>query len=973
MLQTSPRHSLDRPCLPSRRRGSAPALLSLLVSAGLAAATPLGAEPAKPQKRQATGRLLRKVDKARRSAGGPGVPFDKPAEAQTFFLQKRSPDGVSPISARQYLEAREAMKGMPVYSTATGSFRGGSPSPSAASNAGILGAWQWLGPGNVGGRTRAMLIHPATPSIMYAGGVAGGVWKSTDSGSTWQPLADLMGNIAVTTLAMALAEPLTIYAGTGEGFFNADAVRGAGVFKTTDGGTAWAQLSATNTSDFYYVSKIVVSPNEPLRLYAATRTGVHRSVDGGATWTAVRTATTARGFTDMVIRTDSATDVVFASEGNFEQAKVYRNADAGGAGSWDVVLSDGTSMGRTSLALAPSNQDFVYALATNNAAGNFEDGLYKVFRSTTGGASGTWSARWTQDNDPTKLGNLLLSNPVIANLVPCGYGSQNGYYNQGWYDNVIAVDPSDPETVWAGGIDLFRSSDGGQSWGLASNWWFDPTDAGYNHADQHTIVFHPAYDGTSNQVMYVGNDGGLYRTANARAGSVSTDVCGNSVGTLAWTTLNNNYGVTQFYNGAVYPDGLTFFGGTQDNGTVRGTTTAGPNAWPTLNGGDGGYVAVDPSNTQVLYSENTGLSIQKSTNGGGSWTSAASGITNTGFLFITPFTMDPSSSQRLWIGGTYPWRTTNAAAAWSRAGTAFPSGSASAIAVAPTDANTVLFGTSQGYIVRSSSALTTTSTTAWASIRPRTGYCSSLAFDPTDEDVAYATYSTFGGAHVWKSVDAGATWSSIDGVGATGIPDIPAHSVLVDPTDSLRLYVGTDLGVFVSIDGGANWAVENTGFANVVTETLVTRGGILYAFTHGRGAYRVPLAAPSSTRFYAVAPCRLFDTRESAGSQAAAPILAPGETRTFSVGTRCGLQAATVRSLSVNQTVTAAAADGELVLYRGGLAAAPVTSSLSYREGKTRANNSLLELSRTGDGTFKVFNRSAGAVHFILDVNGSFQ
>ena len=472
--------------------------------------------------------------------------------------------------------------------------------------------------------------------------------------------------------------------------------------------------------------------------------------------------------------------------------------------------------------------------------------------------------------------------------------------------------------------------------------------------------------------MYVGDDGGIYQTENAKTGTVSADVCGNSVGSLAWKSLNENYGVTQFYAGAVYPDGLSFFGGTQDNGTVLGTTAGGPNAWTTINGGDGGYVAVDPTNTLVLYSENTGLSLQKSTDGGATWASASSGISDTGFLFTAPFTMDPAGPQRLWAGGTYPWRTTNGATAWTRAGTAL-SGSASAIAVAPTDPNTVLFGTSSGFIARSSSALTATSTTTWASVQPRSGYCSSVTFDPANRNVAYATYSTFGGAHVWKSVDAGATWSSIDGTGATGIPDIPVHSVAVDPADSQRIYVGTDLGVFVSLGGGTTWAVENTGFANVVTESLLTRGNTLYAFTHGRGAYRVPLAGPAASGYFTVTPCRLFDTRASTGVEAAAPILAPGEIRTFSLGTRCGLEVASIRSLSVNQTVTGSSANGELVLYRTEVVTAPVSSNLSYQAGKTRANNSILELSRTGDGTFKVFNRSAGSVHFILDVNGTFR
>lgn len=1132
-----------------RRSFCVSALLSAFLRVGVVAAEPLGAVEVAPQKRAPTERLLRKIEKSKEIGGKPGKRFDQPAEAQQFFLRKRSPDGVSPISAQQYLRARDQMKGMPVYSTASGTLVGSAGDLSPVPNAGTLGAWQALGPGNVGGRTRALVIHPTTPSTMYAGGVAGGVWKSTDSGATWQPLSDLMGNIAVSTLAMTPGQPARIYAGTGEGFFNGDAVRGAGIFKTIDGGATWVQLGATATADFHYVSKIVVSPNAPQRLYAATSTGVHRSTDGGTTWTAVRTATTARGFTDMVIRTDSATDAVFASEGNFEAAKVWRNTDAGGAGAWNTVLADGASMGRTSLALAPSNQDVVYALSANNASGSFRHGVYKVFRSTTGGASGTWSARWTQDNDATKLGNLLLTNPVYANLVRCGQGSQDGFYNQGWYDNVIAVDPSDPNVVWTGGIDLFRSTDGGLTWGVASHWWFDSSETSYNHADHHAIVFHPAYDGVSNEVMYVGNDGGIHRTQNARTGSTTTDVCGTGVGTLAWTDLNNGYGVTQFYHGAVYPDGLTFFGGTQDNGTVRGTTAAGANAWTSLQGGDGGYTAVDPTNTQVLYAEYTGLSITKSIDGGATWAYSTTGISDSGFLFIAPFTMNPSNAQGLWAGGWYPWRTTNGATSWTRAGALLPGdGSASAVAVAPTDSNYVLFGMSDGYIARSSTALTTISSTTWASVQPRTGYCSSVTFDPANKNVAYATYSTFGGVHVWKSTDAGATWNSIDGSGVTGIPDIPAHSVAIDPTNTMRLYVGTDLGVFVSNDGGANWSVENTGFANVVTETLVTRGSHLYAFTHGRGAFRVALADPpctltptatvsgstsvclgqtavlsaaltgtgpwyvtwsdgvtqvavaaspvqrtvspasttvytvtqvvseaggcvaagtgsatvtvvplpatpvitapagvfagtpftasvpavagvtytwvvtngtvtagigtrqvtvaagetgsvtisvtqtsqatgctsgqasvsipvalGATRFYPVTPCRLFDTRESGGASAAAPALGPGQTRTFTVGTRCGLDVSTVRTLSVNQTVALPAANGELAIYRGDVAQVPISSNITYQTGKTRANNGLLELSRAGDGSFKVHNRSTGSVEFILDVNGVFR
>ena len=303
-----------------------------------------------------------------------------------------------------------------------------------------------------------------------------------------------------------------------------------------------------------------------------------------------------------------------------------------------------------------------------------------------------------------------------------------------------------------------------------------------------------------------------------------------------------------------YPGGASYFGGTQDNGTVRGTDSGGPNAWTTLFGGDGGYVAADPTNTNVLYTEYVYGDIRKSTNGGSSWPSATSGISGVGssfnFLFIMPYTMDPSSSQRLWAGGSYLWRTTDGASSWQQASAATGS-MVSAIAVAPGNGNTVIAGTSGGTILRSSSALSTSASSGWATSRAGGGYVSALAYDPVNTNVVYAAYTTFGVPHVWKSIDGGATWTASAGSGSTALPDAPASSVIVDPLDPQRVYVGTDLGVYVSLDGGATWAVEQTGFATVRVSALkiATRAGVrtLYAFTHGRGAYRVSLAVSSDT------------------------------------------------------------------------------------------------------------------------------
>jgi uncharacterized protein (TIGR03437 family) len=783
-----------------------------------------------------------------------GKRYDQPDEAAEFYRFKRAPKNATGIPTERYAVARERMKQMRVYSSEANRFVN---RHEAQPEALLGGAWTNLGPGNIGGRTRALLINPANPSMVYAAGVAGGIWRSTDGGANWTALGDLMANMAVSTLVMEPNNPSVMYAGTGEGFFNGDSVRGAGIFKTTNGGITWEQLPATNSEDFYYVNKLVISKNDSKRLYAATRTGVWRSLDSGATWTQVLETLNddgdplTGGCLDLVIRTDKATDYVFASCGTFEQATIYRNTDAAGVGTWDAVHTE-ENMGRTSLALAPSNQDIIYAAAVSNVSGQFDQGLHAVFRSTASGAPGSWTAQ-VRNTSVNKLNTVLFTNPLFAFYRDCRFSpaSGNAFFNQGWYDNVLAVDPLDPNRVWVGGIDLFRSDDGGQNWGLASYWANNgralPFAPSHAHADQHAIVFHPNYNGTTNQTMFVGGDGGIFRTDNARANVAigATAPCNPLNSQIVFTPLNNHYGVTQFYHGAVYPDGKTYFGGTQDNGTVRGSDSAGLNGWREINGGDGGYVAVNPQNTNTLFAETTGISLRKSTNGGFSFHAATSGITSDG-LFITPFAMDPSDPERLWIGGEAMFRTTNAATNWQRASLYFFGGGfISAIAIAPTDANAVLVGNATGDLLGTSEALMATGRTTWDMVHPRDGFVSSVAIDPKNDDVAYATYSTFGDPHIWKTVDGGQTWLPMDGTGANKIPDIPVHTLVIDPSNTERLYVGTDLGVFASLDGGATWNVENTGFPNTVVETLAinVHNGVttLYAFTHGRGAWKVDI------------------------------------------------------------------------------------------------------------------------------------
>ena len=299
--------------------------------------------------------------------------------------------------------------------------------------------------------------------------------------------------------------------------------------------------------------------------------------------------------------------------------------------------------------------------------------------------------------------------------------------------------------------------------------------------------------------MYVANDGGIFRTDGARASVAASRAatCDPANSSMSWASLDNGLQNTRVYDGAPYPDGTAYVGG------------------------DGGYVAVDPRDSKTIYAEISGLSLRKSTDGGVHWKNSYSGIgSSDGFLFIAPFAMDPNNSQQLWIGGASIYRTTDAAATWTQT-SATLSGSLSAIAVAPGDSNTVAAGDSKGYVYVTTGALSSTAGTPWPVSQPRAGFVSAVAFDPANRNTLYATYSTFNASisdsHVYKSSDGGSTWTGIDGSGASGLPDVPVHTIVVNPSDNRMLFVGTDLGLYSSIDGGASWNRDTTPFGEALT------------------------------------------------------------------------------------------------------------------------------------------------------------
>jgi len=770
-------------------------------------------------------------------------PMDQPDKAAEFFLAQRLGPGqdVLPLERMraelERIEAREA--------ALAGEGRGRGP--------GGISTWEEVGPGNIGGRTRSIVIDPLNPDTMYAGGVAGGIWKSTDAGASWIATDDLMLNLKVCALAIDPTDPSVIYAGTGEGIFASNGVRGMGIFKSTDAGASWNQLPGTVSGvpqgAFWYVNEIVISPNDSNRIFAATRTGVWRSTDAGQSWTHLlgnprhlsgpyNSNGCATGCSDLKVRSDRDPETLFAAFGIHESDGLFLSEDGGD--SWLGYTTDSTQ-GRMEIAIAPSNNDVIYLTMAANGTGVQFGRLISVFRADDG-------QTFNNVLDPVHpFSPWLFSYLAIAT----GCYEHPTIYSQGWHDNVIAVDPINPMIVWVGGIDLFRSNDGGQTFGLASYWFYflwDPQPSTYVHVDQHEIVFHPGYNGFDNQMMYVGNDGGIWRTANARA-ATSQEECpiGADPGPppeIVWENMNNGFGVTQFYHGDAAFTADRFVGGAQDNGSSQVESAATPDDWEYVYGGDGGYVAIDPRDDRHYFVEIQGFpTIAETNNGGISFSPAVNGITDTDGLFISPYAMDQANPDVMWTGGQRPWRTTDGAGLWEAAGPNFEGGTTlSAIEISSADSNVVWFGFINGYVARTTNGLAEKPDfEVFANGLPG-GWISSIAAHPTDTETAWCTISSYGVPHLMRTTDGGASWAAATGSPGADIPDIPAHWIAVRPSDPQQLYVGTEFGMFASDDGGANWHPVNTGMARTIVESLDWQDAdTLVAFTHGRGVFRASL------------------------------------------------------------------------------------------------------------------------------------
>lgn len=666
--------------------------------------------------------------------------------------------------------------------------------------------WEERGPNNQGGRTRAILVDLSDPTgkTVWAGSVGGGLWKTTDitaASPSWTVINDFFQNLAITSIAQDPVNKSILYFGTGEGNGNSDAIRGMGIWKSTDGGANWSQLAATNNSTYTYCNKVFVSGADTV--FVCNLNGLYRSVNGGGSFTKVLGSGIASAGGNVcydIEMTSGGTLYATTSSGSAGTGTIHKSYNKGTT--WTTPLTvTSVSKREIELAIADNDTNTIWGLVENSST------ITAVIKSTNAGGSFAATTAYPADADG-------------------GISSTDFSRGQAWYDLSIAVDPNNSSVCYVGGVDLFKTANGGTSWTQVAH-WTGSYGFPYVHADQHIALYSP---GSSN-IIYFGCDGGIFRSPNATSSTPTME----SKGT--------NYNTAQFYGCAIHPTAGTihFLAGAQDNGSHR-FTTAGINPTVQVTGGDGALCHIDQNQPQYQFTSYVYNSYYTSTNSGASFSSGLS-VANTG-RFINPTDYDDVNNK------LYAAHNSNTYLRWDnpQSGTTyttvtvslFNNTQSSAVKVSPTVRQRVYFGTSGGRILRVDSAHTSSPVVTYinnGSAMP-SAYISCVEVDSLNENHILACYSNYGVTSIWETQNGGSSWTAIEG----NLPDMPVRWILLNPSNSSQALIATELGVWSTdlINGtSTSWQPSNSGLANVRTDMLQTRGSdkMVIAATHGRGLF----------------------------------------------------------------------------------------------------------------------------------------
>jgi uncharacterized repeat protein (TIGR01451 family) len=725
--------------------------------------------------------------------------------SEWFFNQRAYPSGRIPLGARvRALTQLDRMLQTEATTAAVSATAWTQIGPRPAS------FWNPISVGGSSGRVTALAVDPRNSSVVYAGTANGGIWKTTNGGLNWMPLTDRQPSLSIGSITLDPTNADTVYVGTGEENFNGDGYGGAGILKSTDSGAHWSQIAGPfvfNTNGGSHIGSMAVSPNNNQLILAAVFSfggtipfggAVMRSSDGGSSWTA-----TLSGITTAVVFDPTSPTTAYAALGSpygDTYNGIYKSTDSGQT--WNRISGTGTNviptsgLGRIGLAMAPSNPSTLYATIAQ-PIGSSLPGIVGVFKTTDGGTN------WKRTMDPPSC---------------CT-----------WYEGAVAIDPKNENVVVTGGSDMSISRDGGTTWHDVSG----GSNGVVLHPDQHAFAF-SAYGG----ILYVGNDGGVFSTTEF-----------SSAPPFPWNDLNSTLATLQFYPGmSIHPSNARVaLGGSQDNGTEY---YSGNIAWNWTTCGDGGMTAIDPVMPDNVYAFCQGdfAFLQKSTNGGSSrsgWFAAQNGIViSDRSSFIPPLAINHSNPLSLYYGTYRVYQTSDGAGSWTPiSGDLTGGGDLSAIAVAPSNGNTVYVGSNDGrFHVTTNAGSGTGSIWIDRSSGLPNRSITAIAVDLANSQKVYVALSGFDSGHVFKTTNGGLSWTNI----SSNLPNIPADDLVIDPNLANTLYVATDIGVFRKTNAGSNWSTLVSGLPRSPVLSLRMHGPTrtLRAATHGRSAWdiHVPIA-----------------------------------------------------------------------------------------------------------------------------------
>ncbi len=661
----------------------------------------------------------------------------------------------------------------------------------------LSSTWTFAGPtgapaGMGAGRINFVRFDPTVSTTLWAGAPAGGLWKSTNSGTSWTTVTDYLTVIGATDVAIDPSNTMNMYLATGDG--DAGDTYSIGVLKSTDGGVTWNTTGLTWTvNQGRVISKLLINPSNPLIVMAFSNVGIWRTTNGGTSWTQVQTT---NSFKDAEYKPGDPT-TVYASGTRF-----WKSVDSGVTWTNTATgLPANTVVDRFAIAVTqdPTGTAYVYVLAGSAA----NDGFYGCYRSTDSGVTFT-----TRSTTPNLLGWSST-------------GADTG--GQGWYDLAIAASPIARDVVIVGGVNIWRSTNGGTNWTINAHW--TGTGAPYVHADVHDLIFVPG----SGTAYYAGCDGGVFYTANSGG---------------AWADRSSNLCIAQIYRIGMSASTLNYWiTGHQDNGT---NLKNGASYTATM-GGDGMDCFVDRTNNNTMYGSQYSGSLNRTTNGGTNWNAIMTGLTGTA-PWVTDWEQDPTTANTLYCGRTNMFRSTNQGTGWTQltALPATPAGTVVDFRIAPSN-NQII------YVARATGLFKTINAgTAWTTVTGTLPVGSATISrvdvhpnDPNHVVVTFSGYST--GNKVFESTNGGTSWTNI----STGLPNLPTNCVRFMPgTTTLAdaMYVGCDVGVYYRDNTFTSWQPYFTALPNVpiFDIEIYQPTGKVRAASYGRGVWEVDIYNPGT-------------------------------------------------------------------------------------------------------------------------------